>query len=92
MVNYITIPPCQACEDLAEVPGTAEYNSTVFGDIPAALLHQRKAMLCGKEPACIWVGLRKLHQTIKFALARPMHQLQHVRLPAAYHEAVWRTS
>ncbi|CAE7226361.1 unnamed protein product [Symbiodinium natans] len=35
MVVYITMPPCQACEDLAEVPGTADYNATVFADIPA---------------------------------------------------------
>ena len=35
LVNYVTIPPCQPCEALAEVPGTKEYNSTVFKDLPA---------------------------------------------------------
>lgn len=34
LVNYVTIPPCQPCEALAEVPGTKEYNSTVFKDLP----------------------------------------------------------
>eukprot|EP00434_Breviolum_minutum_P037606 symbB.v1.2.033351.t1/scaffold4121.1/size44329/2 len=34
LVNYVTIPPCQPCETLAEVPGTIEYNRTVFKDLP----------------------------------------------------------
>eukprot|EP00438_Fugacium_kawagutii_P019719 Skav213548 [mRNA] locus=scaffold263:16464:17630:+ [translate_table: standard] len=34
LVNYVTIPPCQPCEALAEVPGTIEYNNTVFKELP----------------------------------------------------------
>eukprot|EP00440_Ansanella_granifera_P021338 gb/GFBE01023165.1/.p1 GENE.gb/GFBE01023165.1/~~gb/GFBE01023165.1/.p1 ORF type:complete len:492 (+),score=113.30 gb/GFBE01023165.1/:1-1476(+) len=33
-VVYSPTPECQACEELAEIPGTAEYNATVFADIP----------------------------------------------------------
>ncbi|CAE7239376.1 unnamed protein product [Symbiodinium sp. CCMP2592] len=35
VVSYITMPSCQPCEDLAEVPGTSDYNAAVFAGIPA---------------------------------------------------------
>ncbi|CAK9012474.1 unnamed protein product [Durusdinium trenchii] len=33
-VNYVTIPESAPCAALAEIPGTAEYNNTVFQGLP----------------------------------------------------------
>ncbi len=41
LVNYVSIPPCQPCETLAEVPGTTEYNRTVFKDLPVPRFSRR---------------------------------------------------
>ena len=79
MVVYITMPPCQACEDLAEVPGTADYNATVFADIPATWT-PTFLQTCGRHV----LELTELTElTVQKHRIRPTHLSQNVLPPAA---------